>query len=424
MVKARSSPTALLALLIIHAATACSDGTPMTDEWDGEVRDSVGITIVDNFGTPLWAAGEEWSLSQVLKVGSIGDDPDYAFGAVTGVALLSDGRIVVADGIARHLKFFQADGSYERTVGRAGSGPEEFGAVSALLVLAGDTLVVADRANQRVSRIDPQGKWLGGRRVPRDEGFPSDWDIGPSGMLASFLELPYQLVGDQPLPTPVVRLDSTFSVADTLLWLPPRGFYSSSASGQEFRYHPGEPDFCLRSSGGLVSGHSDRYELLLHNDDGVLQRIVRLSRPKVPFTDQDQSVVLDQVAEVLTERGRAPERIAQRQSGTRFETVYPAFGAIHCGPSGSVWLQRLRPWSSLAEDELSRMGIAGTPPPAPEFDVFDANGRFMGIVHVPSRFQLHDFRGTVAYGVWLDELDVPYVVGLRIDGVRRTSQDR
>ena len=423
MVRARSSYSALLTVLIIHAATACSDGAPRTGEWDGEVRDSVGITIVDNFGTPFWAVGEEWSLSQVLKIGSLGDDPDYAFGAVAAVALLSDGRIIVADGIARHLKFFLADGSYERTVGRAGSGPQEFGNQLDLLVLPGDTVLVADRRNQRVHRIGPEGTWLGGLHVPLEEGFPSDWDIGPSGMIASFLSVPYQLIGE-PTLTPVVRLDPTFSVADTLLWLPPRRFYSSSASGQEFRYHPGEPDFCLRSSSGLVSSHSDRYELRLHSDEGVLERIIRLSRPKVPFTDQDQSVLLEQVASVLTERGASPEVIARRWSSTRFESVYPAFGSIHCGPGGSVWLQRLRPWSSLSEDELARMVIWGTPPAAPEFDVFDSNGRFMGVVQVPSGFQLHGFRGTVAYGVWLDELDVPYVVGLRIDGLRGNGQDR
>jgi len=424
MVKARSSPTALLALLIIHAATACSDGTPMTDEWDGEVRDSVGITIVDNFGTPLWAPGEEWSLSQVLKIGSIGDDPDYAFGAVGVVALLSDGRIVVADGIARHLKFFQADGSYERTVGRAGSGPGEFGDLSGILVLPGDTLLVADWQNQRVSRIGPQGTWLGSLRVPREDGFPWHMEIGPSGMIATILDVYFLLIGDQPLPTAVVQLDPAFSVADTLLLLPPEGFYSRAGGEPRFRYHSGSPDFCLRSNGGPVSGHGERYELRLHSDEGVLERIIRLSRPRVPFTDQDQAVVLGRVAAVFTERGRPPGAIAQRQSRTRFESTYPAFGSIHCGPGGSVWLQRLRPWSSLAEDELARMGIAGTPPTAPEFDVFDASGRFMGVVQVPSRFQLHDFRGTVAYGVWLDELDVPYVVGLRIDGLRRTSQDR
>ena len=424
MARDRSSYSALLTLLIIQAALACSGDVPITREWDGEVRDSAGITIVDNFGTPLWAAGDEWSLSQVLKIGSIGDDPDYAFGAVPVVALLSDGRIVVADGIARHLKFFQADGSYERTFGRAGSGPGEFGDLSGILVLPGDTLLVADWRNQRVSRIGPQGTWLGSLRIPREDGFPWHMEIGPSGMIATILGVYYLLIGDQPLPTPVVQLDPAFSVVDTLVLLPPEGFYSRAGGEPRFRYHSGSPDFCLRSNGGLVSGHGERYELRLHSDEGVLERIIRLSRPKVPFTDQDQAVVLGQVAAVLTERNRPPRAIAQRQSRTRFESTYPAFGSIHCGPGGSVWLQRLRPWSSLAEDELARMAIHGPPPTAPEFDVFDVNGRFMGVVQVPSRFQLHDFRGTVAYGVWLDELDVPYVVGLRIDGLRRTSQDR
>lgn len=57
MARARSSYSLLLTALIIHAASACSDGAAMTGESDGEVRDSVGITIVDNFGTPLWAVG-------------------------------------------------------------------------------------------------------------------------------------------------------------------------------------------------------------------------------------------------------------------------------------------------------------------------------------------------------------------------------
>jgi len=384
----------------------------------------VGITIVDNFGTPLWAVGEEWSLSQVLKIGSLGDDPDYAFGMVTAVVMLSDGRIVLADGAARHLKFFLPDGSYERTVGRAGSGPQEFGDVLELLVLPGDTLLVADLRNQRVHRIDPQGRWLGGQRVLREDGFPGRWDVDALGMIASFLSYPYQFIGDQSPPAPVVRLDSTFSVADTLLLLPPNRAYSSSARGQEFRYHPGAPDFCLPANGGIVSGHSDQYELRQRGDEGALERIIRLSRPKVAFTDEDQAVVLEQVAAVLRERGRPPERIAQRQSQTKFESTYPAFGPLHCGPSGSIWVQRLRTWSSLGEDELVRMGIAGTPPEAPEFDVFDSDGRYMGVVRVPVRFQLHDFRGKVAYGVWLDEFDVPFVMGLRIDDLSGNGQGR
>ena len=127
---------------------------------------------------------------------------------------------------------------------------------------------------------------------------------------------------------------------------------------------------------------------------------------------------------VRSEEEAPPGGLRGGRRWTGFGGVYPAFGSIPFGPGGSIWVQRPRPWSSLSEDELARMVIWGTPPAAPEFDVFDSNGRFMGVVQVPSGFQLHGFRGTVAYGVWLDELDVPYVVGLRIDGLRGNGQDR
>ncbi len=41
---------------------------------------------------------------------------------------------------------------------------------------------------------------------------------------------------------------------------------------------------------------------------------------------------------------------------------------------------------------------------------------------MPPRFQLWLFRGDVIYGVGRDELDVEYVVGLRIEGLPQEAQ--
>ena len=54
---------------------------------------------------------------------------------------------------------------------------------------------------------------------------------------------------------------------------------------------------------------------------------------------------------------------------------------------------------------------------APDWDVFDSDGRFMGVVTMPNRFAPRAFVGHRIYGVWRDELDVQYVVRLRIVGV-------
>jgi hypothetical protein len=51
---------------------------------------------------------------------------------------------------------------------------------------------------------------------------------------------------------------------------------------------------------------------------------------------------------------------------------------------------------------------------AREWDVFDARRRFLGVVTMPPPFTALVFRGGDIFGVSRDELDVQYVVRLRI----------
>jgi hypothetical protein len=53
---------------------------------------------------------------------------------------------------------------------------------------------------------------------------------------------------------------------------------------------------------------------------------------------------------------------------------------------------------------------------ARDWDVFDADGRFLGVVTMPHLFSHKLFRGDKIYGIWRDELQVQYVVRLRILG--------
>ena len=44
----------------------------------------------------------------------------------------------------------------------------------------------------------------------------------------------------------------------------------------------------------------------------------------------------------------------------------------------------------------------------------DREGKFLGVVTMPSRFQPRLFHEDKIYGVWRDDLDVQYVMRLRI----------
>ena len=68
----------------------------------------------------------------------------------------------------------------------------------------------------------------------------------------------------------------------------------------------------------------------------------------------------------------------------------------------------------LSDEELEAFTLVDFG--APEWDIFDSAGRFLGVVMMPARFAPAVFRADKIYGAWHDEHDLPYVVRLRIVG--------
>jgi hypothetical protein len=56
-----------------------------------------------------------------------------------------------------------------------------------------------------------------------------------------------------------------------------------------------------------------------------------------------------------------------------------------------------------------------------EWDVFDSEGRYLGIVTMPDRFSPFSLVGDRLYGVWRDEFEVQYVRVFRITGVPEST---
>jgi hypothetical protein len=49
-----------------------------------------------------------------------------------------------------------------------------------------------------------------------------------------------------------------------------------------------------------------------------------------------------------------------------------------------------------------------------DWDLFDPDGRYLGVVTMPPRFARRLILGDTIYSVWRDDLDVQYVTRLRI----------
>ncbi len=411
------SPALISCFLLVGA---CAPETQSAAQWDGSVRDSAGIEIVENFGQPLWEPGEEWRLVPDVRIGMREGPPEYQFGRIAYFGVLSDGRIVVTDQMVAGVRYYSPEGEHLYSVGKGGNGPREFGEGYLRPLRAyGDTVLVADYPNQQAHRLAPDGTWLASFSFRPEDGWRVwGWDSTPSGLIVNGftpLQQPDTPLADTMNVIVVRNLDGT--LGDTVGRVPMSQSFRFAGDVPERRYYAGTPDFDLRWDGGLVTGRSDRYELTWTRSGGEVERIVRLHREPLPFTDAEQATVMESWEERWRDRNLPADRIRQIKATLRFEDSYPYFRGFMMGPQGTLWLRRVRPIRDLTAEEIESLGFASRLLPASSFDVFDGRGRYLGIVECPPEMSLGQLFDDRMLGIVTDEFDVQYVQVLRIEGM-------
>ena len=394
-------------------ALACATGDA---QWTGTITDSAGVTIVSNTAQGIWPEGEGWTLEEELKLGSIDEDPEYQFGQVGRIEVTSDGRLYVMDAQAQHVKVFSNDGEYLQTFGGPGSGPGELGGGGAnfMAMGAGDTLLIRDIGNLRINRYAPDGTTLESIPLRIEEGIPGNWRSTGTGLIAWHLrpfDLPNRPATDS--MDVIVMVGTDGGVRDTLRRFRVRQTFTSGGRRKIPIYSP-EPVWHLTPDEHLLFGVNTEYRIGVYGEGGALQRVIAMPFELEPVSDRDKSAVIGFMERLW--RGVPPNIAEQLKESIHFGEYFPAFASIIPGPDGSVWVQRVQAASELSAEELESYNGLFEVTHAPRWDVFDAEGRFLGNVTMPTRFTLYLIRDDRIYGMWRDELDVQYVVRLKVVG--------
>lgn len=398
-------------------AAACGGGADGGAEWSGTVVDSAGVQLVRNSLQPIWGEGEAWGFEEVLTIGEAAGDPDYQFGQIAGLDVTSDGRILVLDNLAQHVKVYSTDGVFERTIGQAGSGPGEFGPGAAVLMVGtADTVIVPDAGNQRVNVILLGEGEHTSFPLSFEEGIPMRWQISNSGVLAvqrRALNLPNQEAVDVDL---IARQAYDGSIVDTML-TPQRGETFSFGGGlPEFHFFSPEPTWTLLNDGTFVHAMSNEYRISVTGADGSVVRVITMPSEPVPVSAEDKEIITGFIVRLMGEQGVPPQALDAIEQGISYEEQFPAFTQLRNGPEQSLWVQRIGVPSDMTADERENWNPM-LDQGSDEWDVFDSEGRFMGFVTMPDRFTPFSLKGDLLYGVWRDEFEVQYVKVYRITGL-------
>ena len=389
----------ILLTAVFGAVTgACNSGSDVTELPKTEVRDSAGVTIVEN-ARPASESRLGWRIGgePTLAIGvQSGDEAGQLFG-VEDATRLADGRIAVANAGTSEIRFFSADGSHFESWGRVGEGPGEFAQFDPRAVNAwpGDSIVVAAWWRRQIVIFDADGNH--GRTTTLGEGRFSFLGLMPGGDLLAGPGLPIGMYFGSGPPT-VRRQEAEFAVISPAgeirasLGIQPGDEWAFSPVGPSARPHPFGRSVLATVWGALaVVGANDRYEVRAYDVDGILVKIVRRSHELRAPTQAELDVWLTESYADMDEERRT--RVQAMHEGMPLVEFFPAFSALHSDPLGYLWVQEYK----LPEQDEN------------VWTVFDADGRVQGFVEAPRDDEIFEIGESYILGGTTDELGVERV---------------
>ncbi len=381
------------------AVAACADAEDGSAGLESVVRDSSGVTIVENeqpaADTRLgWRVGAEPTLS----IGAFEAAPAYELYQVMDAARLEDGRIVVANAGSGELRVFDASGTHLASWGGRGEGPGEFGDFAAPYSVEpwpGDSIAGSDAFARRMSIFDTHG--VHGRTFVLEDPFYALIGALPDGQM--LLRTMDQFVAGT-MGTGTVRMDVEYGIVT------PTG-HLHAALGP----YPGHERYIIDDDRGMrpypqafsrsgiarvwgnliIVGSNDHYEIRAYTTDGALARIVRREHDARGPTRADRDAHLAELYADRTEQERA-EALADLEEMPLPE-AFPAFDRVLADALGFLWVEDYR----LPGEQ------------APAWTVFDPTGRVLGLVELPPDLTIFEIGEDYVLGRVSDDLGIEYV---------------
>lgn len=294
-----------------------------------------------------------------------------AFGLVTGLALSSDGTLVVLDRDDPKVRVFGPRGHVLAAFGREGSGPGELRVPAGVAVTAGGQIVVADLRNGTLVRYDRDGVHVGTRRAG---SMITALQGGPRGRWVTFQEPHWTSMS-----AGVILLDSALSEVGTLI--PDTRESLRDAEGEPAA--PGLFSSAPGPDGRVALGVGDRYLIRVLGPEGRLLHEIHRDVERPARTSREIEAILERRRRGAARRGGDhPEAGALDREVDPLHPHFHARNGLAYDGGGRLWVR------------TSRGG-----PGATVFDLFGPGGGYLGEVPVTPAVTAFALGGGLLAGV-------------------------
>lgn len=313
------------------------------------------------------------------------------------LAVGADGGIYLADGQDR-IVALNAAGELRRVVGRGGQGPGEFAFINDVHVLPGDSLLVVDPVQSRISVFRPHSSDLDHTRALGQEPGELVVQVSPAadGRLLTHSMRAHGPDVETRSRDDVVRTQDRAGATRPVLALSPNEVLQMKLQGAMGYFMPGiAPRRIVRLHQGRVyTAWTDSSTVRVFDADG--RQVTAITPAGLPARRPISDREYDSVAAGFGDAALA--RRARPLVQERWRT-WPLIEDLLVDDRGGVWI---KPARQMGNRWLHH----------------DPGGRFVGPLELPAGTMPRVIAGGRVYCVVKDELDVPRVVVYALEAER------
>jgi hypothetical protein len=330
------------------------------------------------------------------------------FSYLSAVRELSDGTILAADPISQVLLRLDLDAGTADTIGRQGAGPQEYEGPDEVFPLPGDSTLLVDLGNGRLTVIDPEGTFVGWTpSTTKNDSAPGGIRIVEPRFVDKagniYLLAPFWLQGS-PDSFAIHRIDRASGV-ETLVgwgWVPAGARFSRGGKRATLVPHD---TWAVGAEGRVVVVRTNGYSVDWYRPDGSIVR--GQSNDAETFAvgpaEKEAEVEFHNANAIFTRSWSRGGTIYRMQSSRglpagearnvddfEWPEVLPIFSRVLVSPRGEAWVERYMP--------------AGGPG---RVEVFDERAVRVGFIELPAQSKVIGFaaRGEPGSKVYLARTD-------------------
>ncbi|MBA7494197.1 hypothetical protein ES702_04770 [subsurface metagenome] len=342
----RLKKTFILIIIILFIFIVAQANEKQKVRWKGKIKIENGVKVIKNPKEPLYS-----EIPFVLKEElTIGDEEgeEYMFQEIWHVVVDDEENIYVPDSRAAHIKVFDKNGKYLRTIGRKGQGPGELGYPFGIQITPQKELLVNDRRQARLHFFTLDGKFLRQFSTSTMARFMLPKVDSKGNIIAGFM------IPEDTIMGTVKKFDSELKPILTLVTIP------TATQPPVINYFENQRLINLHwdvtKDDKIIWGDIRKYEFYVHTPEGrLIKKIV---------TDYDGIKITKGEKERLTREMFGDNPVPSRIT-LEFPKNLPPFRQFNCDEEGRIFV---RSYETVKEGK----GIY--------YDVFDTEGRYIARV--------------------------------------------